>query len=141
MKMKIQSVADLEAEMRAVARGEKPAPADAAAPSIESAEALLRVLTRDNRELLKTLRDQRPQSVAELAKLTGRAQPNLLRTLAKLEAFGLINFKTVKRRKVPVPTVHRLRLEINPYAMADHIEAEPFALDRGGVHPAVAAEG
>jgi hypothetical protein len=36
---KIQSMDDLEAEMRAVARGEKPAPADAARPSFESVEA------------------------------------------------------------------------------------------------------
>jgi hypothetical protein len=39
---KIQSMDDLEAEMRAVARGEKPAPAHAARPSFESVEAVIR---------------------------------------------------------------------------------------------------
>lgn len=38
--MKIQSLKSLEAEMRAVARGEKLAPPDAAQPSIESAGLL-----------------------------------------------------------------------------------------------------
>jgi hypothetical protein len=40
--MKIQTMKELEAEMRAVARGEREAPRDAASPSIESAGALIR---------------------------------------------------------------------------------------------------
>jgi len=120
--MKVQSIAELEAEMCAVARGEKHAPAHAAEPSVESAEALLRLLTPDNRRLMKTIRDEKPQSVAELARLTRRAQPNLLRTLAKLEAFGLVEMKTVNRRKVPMSIVAKLRVEIDPYTMADLVE-------------------
>ena len=120
--MKIQPMKDLIAEMRAVARGETVAPADAALPSVESAEALLRLLTPDNRSLLRTIRDARPQSVAELARLTNRAEPNLLRTLGKLEAFGLLEMRTVDRRRVPTVMVDTLRVEIDPYAMADRIE-------------------
>lgn len=41
-KFKIQSLDSLEVEMRAVARGEKPAPADAAHPSLESVNARVR---------------------------------------------------------------------------------------------------
>ena len=52
--MKIQPMQDLIAEMRAVARGEMAAPADAAMASVESAGALLRLLTPDNRSLLRT---------------------------------------------------------------------------------------
>jgi hypothetical protein len=48
--MKIQGVNNLIAEMRAVARGEIPAPADAALPSVEYEEALLRLLTAGNRD-------------------------------------------------------------------------------------------
>jgi len=81
--------------MRAVARGESAAPADAAVPGIESAEALIRILTPENRSLLRTIRDEKPQSVAAQARLTARAEPNLLRTLAKLEAFGLVEMSTV----------------------------------------------
>ena len=58
--MKIQPMKDLMAEMQAVARGEIPAPPDAAAPSAESAEVLLRLLTPDNRGLLRTIRDAKP---------------------------------------------------------------------------------
>jgi predicted transcriptional regulator len=123
--MKIQPMKDLMAEMRAVARGEIPAPADAALPSVESAEALLRLLTPDNRSLLRTIRDAKPGSVAELARLTDRAEPILLRTLAKLEAFGLLEMRTVNRRRVPTTNVSTLRVEIDPYAMADRVEMTP----------------
>lgn len=123
--MKVQRFKDLMAEMRAVARGDVAAPPDAAMPSVELAEALLWLLTPDNRSLLRTIRDARPQSVAELARLTNRARPNLLRTLGKLEAFGLLEMQTVGRRRVPTARVGMLRVEIDPYAMAHRIEARP----------------
>jgi predicted transcriptional regulator len=58
--MKVQSRKALEAEMRAVARGEIAAPADVKLPSVESAEALIRLSTPDNRSLFHTIRDQKP---------------------------------------------------------------------------------
>jgi len=120
--MKLQSTKDLAAQMRAIARGEIAAPIDAALPSVESAEALIRLLTPENRDLLRTIRDAKPQSVADLARLTNRAEPNLLRTLGKLEAFGFLEMHTVDRRKVPKATVKLLRVDIDPYTMTDHIE-------------------
>jgi hypothetical protein len=54
--MKIQTMNELEAEMLAVARGEIPAPDDAGAPTVESAEAFF-LLTPDNRSLLHTIRE------------------------------------------------------------------------------------
>jgi len=119
---KIQGLKSLEKEMRAVARGEKPAPDDAAVPSFNSVEALMRLLTPDNRKLLAVIRDREPQSIAELAEITGRAAPNLTRTLAKLEAAGLVRMKIVKRRKVPTSVIHKLRLEIDPYSLNDRFE-------------------
>jgi len=123
--MKVQPMKELLAQMRAVARGEMIAPADAAEPSVESAEALLRLLTPDNRNLLRTIRDAKPQSIAELARLTNRAEPNLVRTLGKLEAFGLLEMRTINRRRVPTAKVGMLHVEIDPYAMRDRIEASP----------------
>jgi len=123
--MKVQPIRDLFAQMRAVARGEAAAPADAAEPTVESAEALLRLLTSDNRKLLRTIRDAKPQSIAELSRLTNRAEPNLVRTLGKLEAFGLLEMRTINRRRVPTAKVGMLHVEIDPYAMKDRIEASP----------------
>ena len=119
---RIISHTELRDEMMAVARGEKPAPEYAGTQTFESVEALTRLLTRENRELLAIIRDRKPQSIAELAKITGRAQPNLTRTLAKLEAVGFIRMRTVERRKIPVPAVHKLRVEIDPFSQNDHFE-------------------
>ncbi len=119
--MKIQSLASFEREMRAVARGERPAPADAGRPTFNSVDALLCLLTPDNRRLLAIIRDRKPRSVAELAQLTGRAQPNLTRTLAKLEGAGFITMKKVGRRKTPSATVKKIVVEIDPYSDRDRL--------------------
>lgn len=118
---KVKSLQSLREEMRAVARGERPAPPDAAKPSFNSVEAVVRLLTPDNRRLLALIRDRKPQSVAELGEITGRAQPNLTRTLAKLEAAGFIRMKTVGRRKAPSVTVKRIVVEIDPYSDRDRL--------------------
>lgn len=123
--MKIRPMKDLLNQMKAVARGEIQAPADAAEPSVKSAGALLRLLTPDNRSLLRTIRDSKPQSVAELARLTKRAEPNLLRTLGKLKSFGLLEMRLVDRRRVPTALIGVLHVEIDPYAMTDRIETRP----------------
>jgi len=54
--------------------------------------------------------------------LTGRAQPNLTRTLGKLEVIGFVHLKNVDRRKVPTATVHSLRINIDPFSQNDRLE-------------------
>src|SRR5665213_2765347 len=120
--VKIQGHASLREEMKAVARGEKKAPKDAGGMSFDSVEALLRLLPPQNRELLAVIRDKKPQSIAALAALTGRAQPNLTRTLGKLEAIGFVRFKTVERRKVPTAPIQSLRINIDPFSQNDRME-------------------
>ena len=119
---KIQGHASLREEMKAVARGERLAPKDAGSTTFDSVEALLRLLTPQNRALLAIIRDKKPQSIAELAELTGRAQPNLTRTLGKLAAIGFVRLKNVDRRKVPTTTVHSLRINIDPFSQNDRLE-------------------
>jgi predicted transcriptional regulator len=118
---KIQSLRSLRAQMKAIARGERPAPVDAARPSFNSVAALVRLLTPDNRQLLALIRDRKPRSVAELVEMTGRAQPNLTRTLAKLEAAGFITMKAVGRRKAPSVAIKRIVVEIDPYSDHDRL--------------------
>ena len=119
---KIRGHASLREEMKEVARGERLVPKDAGGTTFDSVEALLRLLTPQNRELLAIIRDKKPQSIAELAELTGRAQPNLTRTLGKLVAIGFVRLKNVDRRKVPTTTIHSLRINIDPFSQNDRLE-------------------
>lgn len=119
--IKVQSLRSLREEMKAVARGDRPAVAEAARPSFNSVRAVVRLLTPENRQLLALIRDHKPQSVAELVALTGRAQPNLTRTLAKLETAGFITMKTVGRRRIPSVAVKKIVVEIDPYSERDRL--------------------
>jgi predicted transcriptional regulator len=119
---RIQSHSALKREMKAVARGVKRAPGNAAIPSFNSVAALLRLLTPENRVLLAAIRNRRPQSIAELAQLTGRAAPNLTRTLGKLEAAGFVRLDTVAKCKIPKALIQSMRIRIDPYSMNDSLE-------------------
>lgn len=121
-RFRIQGHAALREEMKAVSRGERPAPKDAGGMTFDSVEALLRLLTPQNRELLAVIRDKKPQSITELAAMTGRAQPNLTRTLRKLAAVGFVRMKSIDRRKVPTTTVRSLRIDIDPFSQNDRLE-------------------
>ena len=123
--MKVQSLRSLREEMRAVARRTRKAPADAAAPSVESAEALLRLLSPDNRALLALIASKHPKSMAELAKLAGRAESNLSRTLAKFQAMGIVRLEQGEGlAKVPRLVVRKLRLDIDVCDRHDRIVAQ-----------------
>jgi predicted transcriptional regulator len=55
-----------------------------------SLASLAAVLSDENRALLRTIRDQKPKSLTELAELSGRKVPNLSRTLRMMSRYGLV---------------------------------------------------
>lgn len=67
-----------------------PGPIEGPTVWFESWRQLAGVLSDENRQLLKTMCSAQPQTVAELAKLSGRAPSNLSRTLKNLQAHGLV---------------------------------------------------
>jgi predicted transcriptional regulator len=120
-KVKVQSWAGFKNDLLAAAKGE-PAPADAGGLVVESAEALMRLLTPENRDLLRIIRDEKPKSVAALARMTHRAEPNLARTLGKLEAAGLVAFQQDGRRRAPISLARRFFVHVDPFDHNDRIE-------------------
>ena len=94
------SLTELREEMRGVARGERQASGLPAAP-------LLAALSHEALDLLGVLLRERPANVAELVALTGRAQPNVSRSLQLLARHRLIRLvrdgREVRRRRSPVP--------------------------------------
>lgn len=68
-------------------------------PSIATMAA---VLSEDNRELLRIIRDTKPKTLTELAALSGWQVPNLLRTLRMMTGYGLVELKRNVREIEPI---------------------------------------
>lgn len=122
MKLRIQSMKELRAEMLSVARGERKAPTDAGRVSFESVEAVMRLLTPENRHLLAVIEKKKPASVAHLARLVGRAEPNVSRTLGKLVAAGFVRLKPgVGKTKAPEVAIRRFTVDIDICHQTDRV--------------------
>jgi predicted transcriptional regulator len=64
--------------------------------------SLSQVLSDENRALLEGIRTAKPESISELADLTGRKQGNLSRTLKTMSRYGLVKLVRVGRQVRPV---------------------------------------
>lgn len=105
LKVGIASYDDMKARTMAIARGTlKPKPTD---PKVwfPSTETVVRVLSDKNRLLLGTIREAQPQSLTDLANLTGRAKSNLSRTLKTMERYGIVKIHRRSRGGALVPVV------------------------------------
>lgn len=81
---------------------------------VDSLDKLTRLLSGRNLWLLNLIRKSEPQSVAELARMSGRPKASLTLTLRRLESFGIIEFREVSgRRKVPQVICDKLMLEVS----------------------------
>jgi predicted transcriptional regulator len=69
-----------------------------------SMKALSETLSDPNRELLALIAEQHPDSLSELAELSGRAVSSISRTLKRMEHIGLVQLKREKHGRV-VPKV------------------------------------
>ena len=77
-----------------------------------SLESLAQVLSRPNKLLLATIKESKPASLAELAKLSGRKESNLSRTLHTMERYGLVRLhKRARGRIAPEVTYDRVQCE------------------------------
>jgi predicted transcriptional regulator len=114
LKIGIASYDEMKARTLAIARGEhRVRPSD---PKVcfTSTESFAKVLSAGNRALLRTIADQAPASLDELAQLTGRAKSNLSRTLKTMEAYGLVRLERGERGRVAPKVVHdRVELELS----------------------------
>ena len=83
----IASREQMKARTLSVARGDfRPGPDD---PKVwfASIESLAQILSTSNQRLLELIRRLKPQSMAELAKASGREESNLSRTLHTMERY------------------------------------------------------
>jgi predicted transcriptional regulator len=79
-----------------------------------SLEAGAKLLSAKNRALLRLIAERHPKSVSELATLAGRAEQNVMRTLHKLSAVGLVRLdKGEGRAYQPVVAGRKVHFEID----------------------------
>jgi len=100
-----KNLAELREEMRAVARGDRGAAPIPAAP-------LLAALSREALDLLGVILRHRPETIADLVATTGRAQPNVSRSLQQLAGHGLIRLQREGREVRPVPVAREVRVDL-----------------------------
>lgn len=102
--------ARIRERMLAIARSElKPKATD---PKIwfTSMRSLSQVLSDENRALLEVIRTAKPESISELAVLTGRTQGNLSRTLKTMSGYGLVKLVRIDRKMRPVAEAERYQI-------------------------------
>jgi len=77
----------------------------------ESLQAMAQVLSNENRQLLRTIIDQKPQSIKELQSITGRKSSNLSRTLKTMERYGIVELSKQKKAVIPKVNVTDFKVE------------------------------
>ena len=90
LRIGIATRAQMKARTLAIARGEAKARKDDPKVWFTSIESVAQVLSTRNKVLLEIIRRAKPSSLAELARLSGRAQSNLSRTLRTMARYGLV---------------------------------------------------
>lgn len=106
LKVGIASYAEMKARSLAITRGEyKPKRGE---PKVwfTSIESFAKILSDRNRRLLKEIAEEQPESLAELAEISGRAKSNLSRTLHTLEQYGLVRLEKGQRGSVAPRTLY-----------------------------------
>ena len=88
--------------------------ATAKALGAKRAEALVKLLSEENRTMLHLIESRHPGSVRELAELSGRKESNLSRTLKKLEEVGIVAFEDgAGRTRAPRLLARRVTLDLD----------------------------
>jgi predicted transcriptional regulator len=79
----------------------------------DSLKSVANVLSKENQQLLKVIAERQPQSVTELATLTGRAVSNVSRTLKTLGKYNLIEMQSTKKMLRPIVIHQEFLVVIN----------------------------
>jgi len=112
IKIGIASQQKIRQRVLAIAKGEiTPKPSD---PKVwfTSMKSLAEVLSDENRAMLDVIRQTNPNSISELAQLTGRKQGNLSRTLKTMSRYGLVRMEKNERSLRPVVLADSYQLSI-----------------------------
>jgi predicted transcriptional regulator len=113
LKVGIASYEDMKARTLEVARGERRVAPDEPKVWFTSTESFAKVLSAGNRALLRVIMEQVPESLDELARITGKAKSNLSRTLKTMAGYGLVRLDRGARGRIAPRVIHdRVELDL-----------------------------
>ncbi|MEA3429154.1 MAG: transcriptional regulator [Thermodesulfobacteriota bacterium] len=95
----------------AIARGEyKPKKGE---PKVwfESVQSMAQILSSENQELLRIIKEQEPASLKELELASGRKRSNLSRTLNTMSRYGIVDLVKQKRTVKPIVKATDFKVE------------------------------
>lgn len=100
LKVGIADYETMKARSIAIARGEYTPKRGEPKVWFTSIESAAKILSERNRKLLELIATEKPESVAELAEMSGRAKSNLSRTLRTMERHGLLTIRKGRRGRL-----------------------------------------
>lgn len=103
---------DMKERTLQIARGERKVKRGEPKVWFTSIESFAKVLSERNRTLLELIHEHQPQSLTELAELSGREKSNLSRTLKTMENYGLVSLKEGPGGSI-IPRVPYSHIELN----------------------------
>lgn len=112
LRVGIASYDEMKARTMAAARGKLRIGPDEPKVWFASTESFAKVLSAGNRDLLRVIAAQEPDSLDELARLTGKAKSNLSRTLKTMAGYGLVRLDRGERGRI-TPRVTHDRIELD----------------------------
>ena len=107
----IMPQAAIRRRMLAIAKGEYKPKRNEPKVWFTSMKSLAEVLSDQNRALLQLIAAEQPDSLTELAAMTGREPSNLSRTLKTLSSYGFVELQKEHRRVKPVARATRFEIQ------------------------------
>ncbi len=111
LKVGIMSREDYKKRTIAIARGEYKLKQSEPKIWFESLQSMAQVLSNENQQLLKIIKEQKPTSLKDLEIATGRRRSNLSRTLKTMSRYGIVDLIKQNRTIRPVVRATDFRVE------------------------------
>ena len=120
LKFGIMSREDYKKRTMAIARGEYRPKKGEPKVWFETLQSMAQVLSRENQQLLKIIKEKNPASLKELEIATGRKRSNLSRTLRTMSRYGIIDLVKHNRTVQPIVKATDFKIEFGLDASSAH---------------------
>ena len=77
----------------------------------ESVKSMAQILSSENQDLLRTIKERKPDSLKELEIVTGRKRSNLSRTLNTMSRYGIVELVKQNRALKPIVKATEFKVE------------------------------